>query len=461
MGFEPTTHGFEDRYSDPLSYRRMIYSPPRADAPVTLEGGEVSTLSNFTRIYVMGAVRLANHVRLFLNLPARITMFFKYGLTLGGNMKGNLRKRTDNGGWQITIWTGKKADGKPQRHFETVKGRKSDAQRRLRELLTTIDKGTYTPPSRMMLAELLQHWMEGYCKTNCCQRTQDGYDTEIRCHLVPKLGHIPISELQTRTIQAFYGKLCETLAHRTVLHIHRVLSQSLKWAVRQGYIGRNPAEMADPPVPRNRAMNTLSPAEVRALLEHARGDLYYPVYYFAISTGLRRNEILGLRWRDVDLELLSISVNRVLYLRKKKVEFKEPKTEHSRRRVAMTPKLACFLREYKQRQEQLFLEQGLILSPDNLVFCHPGGRHFNPSTLSHAFLMHVRALGLNLRFHDLRHSYASLMLREGVHPKIVSEALGHSTIAITLDIYSHVTPGLQAAAAKSLDAVLPEAMSIT
>jgi len=370
-------------------------------------------------------------------------------------MKGNIRKRGEKQGWQITIYTGKKPDGTPIRHFETVRGRKSDAQARLRELLTSMDKGAYAPPTRYTVKEILYQWVEGYAKTNCQQRTRDGYECVARRHLVPTLGHIPLKDLQPRTIQSCYGTLCETLSNRTVLHVHRVLSQALKWAVRQGYLGRNPAELVDPPSPRGRTMSTLSAFEVGILLESAKDSYYYPVIYTAVSTGLRRNELLALRWRDIILDMCTLSVARTLCKAKGRVEFKEPKTAYSKRLVSMTPKLALFLREYKAERESLYWQLGVPLTLDDLVFTNQKGKPVDPSTLSHSFAKIIRLAGLSARFHDLRHSYASLMLAAGVHPKVVSEALGHSTVAITLDIYSHVTPGLQEAAAKQLDSVLP------
>ncbi|MFC2045589.1 tyrosine-type recombinase/integrase [Chloroflexota bacterium] len=371
-------------------------------------------------------------------------------------MKGNIRKRGEKQAWQITVWTGdKKSDGKPIRHFETVRGRKSDAQRRLRELLTNLDKGTYTPPTTYTVKDILYQWLDSYCRTKCTPRTTDGYESVARLHLVPSLGHILLKDLQPRTIQSCYGVLCETLSNRTVLHVHRLLSQALKWAIRQNYIGRNPADLVDPPSPRGRTMCTLSAFEVGVLLDNAQDNYYYPVIYTAVSTGLRRNELLALRWRDIDLDLLSVSVSQTLYKGKGRVEFKEPKTKYSRRRVSMTPKLALFLREYKAEKESLFWQLGVSPTLDDLVFSDINGKPIDPSTLTHNFGRIVKSAGLSARFHDLRHSYASLMLAAGVHPKVVSEALGHSTVAITLDIYSHVTPGLQEAAAKQLDAVLP------
>ncbi|MQY55708.1 MAG: tyrosine-type recombinase/integrase [Dehalococcoidia bacterium] len=164
-------------------------------------------------------------------------------------------------------------------------------------------------------------------------------------------------------------------------------------------------------------------------------------------------QLLGLG--DCSGEAINQEVSQILYKGRGRVEFKEPKTEYSRRRVGMTPKLALFFREYKAERESLHWQLGVPLTLDDLVFANYDGKPIDPSTLTHNFGRIVKRAGLSARFHDLRHSYASLMLASGVHPKIVSEALGHSTVAITLDIYSHVTPGLQEAAAKQLDSLLP------
>jgi len=261
-------------------------------------------------------------------------------------MRGHIRDK-GNHSWQIQIYTGVAPDGKPRRHFETVRGRKGDAQRRLTELLTSLDKGVYTPPGRITVTEHLHQWLNGYVKTNCSQRTLDGYQSIIERHLVPALGNTQLKQLHPQAIQSYYGTACETLSTRTVHHQHRVLSQSLKFAVRQGYLGRNPCELVDPPSPRKKVMRTLTPAEVEVLFDTAKNNCYYPIIYTAVSTGLRQAELLGLRWRDIDLNMLSISVSQVLYKRRGICQFKEPKTTHSRRRVAMTPKLALFLREYQ------------------------------------------------------------------------------------------------------------------
>jgi len=204
-------------------------------------------------------------------------------------------------------------------------------------------------------------------------------------------------------------------------------------------------------------MRTLTPDEVEVMLTHAAGNQFYPIYYAAVSTGLRQAELLGLRWRDVNLDELSISVSQVLYKRRGVCTFKEPKTSGSSRRVSMTPKLGCYLREYRREREILYLELGSVLSLDDLVFANADGEPIDPCTLTHNFARIVRRAGLgNVRFHDLRHTFASIMLLRGAKPKVISEALGHASVAFTMDVYSHIISGMQEDAMALLDEVLPE-----
>ena len=374
-------------------------------------------------------------------------------------MRGNIRPRGKNK-WQIQVYMGIGPDGKYRRHFETINGCKGDAQRKLTEMKAAYDKGVYTPSGRITVAEHLYGWLEGYVKTNCTQRTLDGYQSIIDHHLIPAFGYIHLKQLQPHVIQAYCGKAVSKLSPRTVHHHHRVLSQSLKYAVRQGYLGRNPCDMVDPPSPRKKAMRTLTPGEVEVLLKTASDSYYYPVIYTAVSTGLRQAELLGLRWRDVDLDLLSISVSQVLYKRRGICEFKEPKTTHSRRCVSMTPKLAIFLREYQANRESFSRQLYRELTLDDLIFASVEGKPIDPGVLTHNFSRIVTRAGLsNVRFHDLRHTFASLMLLRGAKPKVISEALGHSSVAFTMDVYSHIIDGMQSDAMALLDEVLPEGVS--
>ena len=371
-------------------------------------------------------------------------------------MKGHIRKKGEHS-WQITLDTGTGPDGRRRRYFETIHStRKSDAQKRLNELLVTLEKGVYTPPGRLTLAEHLNNWLAGYVRVNCSIRTLDAVQSIAEHHLIPALGNTQLKHLHPQAIQAYYGKACEHLSARTVHYHHRILNQSLKYAVRQGYLGRNPCELVDPPSPRKKPMRTLTPSELEALLENASSNQFYPVIYTAVSTGLRQAELLGLMWRSIDLDYLSISVNQVLYKRRGVCQFNEPKTSHSRRRVSMTPKLALFLREYKLERERLYQQLGKELTLDSLVFANVEGKPLDPGVLTHNFARIAKRAGLeNVRFHDLRHTFASLMLLRGAKPKVISEALGHSSVAFTMDVYSHIISGMQEDAMALLDEVLP------
>ena len=302
----------------------------------------------------------------------------------------------------------------------------------------------------------LKSWLEGYVKTNCSQRTQDGYQSIIERHLIPSLGHLQLRKLQPEMIEAYYGKACETLSARTVQHHHRLLSEALKHAEGRGHIGRNPCSLASAPSPRKRVMRTLTPAEVETMLIRAEGNQFYPVIYTAVSTGLRQAELLGLRWRDVDLDGLSLSVSQVLYKRGGVCIFKEPKTKGSARRVNMTPKLALYLRQYKAQREVIYLERGKILGLDDLVFASEKGKPLDPCTCTHNFARIARRAGLDgVRFHDLRHTFASIMLMKGAPAKVISECLGHASVAFTMDVYSHLIEGMQEGAMALLDEALP------
>jgi hypothetical protein len=198
------------------------------------------------------------------------------------------------------------------------------------------------------------------------------------------------------------------------------------------------------------------------LLKAAESNIFYPVIYTALNTGMRQAELLGLRWRDVELNPASssITVQQVLYKGHGRTEFKQPKTAHSRRRIDLTPKLALYLASYKADRESLAWQLGHPITLDSLVFTTLLGKAIHPSTLSHDFHDLVNRAGLgHVRFHDLRHSFASLMLMLGVSPKVISEALGHSSVAFTMDVYASVMKGMQKDGMALLNGVLPEGVN--
>ena len=367
-------------------------------------------------------------------------------------MNGSIRQRS-KGTWELTIDMGNDANGKRRRKFVTVNGTKGVAQKRLRELLTSLDTGMPMDTTKLTLAEFLERWMRDYVATNTAPSTGDGYGFIVRCHLIPKIGSHQLKKLQPAHLQEYYAKALAQgrrdgkggLSARTVQHHHRVLSEALSHAVKWGLLARNVATAADPPKPSRTEIAFLSQEDVERMLDVAEGTPTYILIFTALYSGLRRGELLGLRWCDVDLLMATISVTQSLQrLYGGEFSIREPKSPRSRRLVPMPPSLAILLRQHREQQEQQRILLGSILEEADLVFAHPDGSPLDPSTVSHTFGKIARKAGLsNIRFHDLRHAHASLMLRTGADPKVISERLGHSSIAITMDIYAHILPGLQ------------------
>jgi integrase len=196
--------------------------------------------------------------------------------------------------------------------------------------------------------------------------------------------------------------------------------------------------------------------DIQRFLIAAKDGQYYTLFFMALFTGMRRSEVLALRWQDVDLLLCQVFVTRSMHqLRDGSIIFREPKTTRSRRMISLSPSTALELRDHYEKQKMAFAMQGLELGDDTLLFCQPDGKPLLPNSVTHAWIKLVRRLGLKgIRLHDARHSHASLMLKQGIHPKVVQERLGHSSITTTLDVYSHVAPGLQEAAANRFDELI-------
>lgn len=267
------------------------------------------------------------------------------------------------------------------------------------------------------------------------------------------------SALGTRSRSARGKRGIGGLSAQTVLHYHRVLNGALRQALRWQMIARNPADAVQAPRPERKPIRVLSEIETRQLLDATRGTRLYAPVLIAVATGMRRGEVLALRWEDADFEGAKLIVNRTLEQTRSGLSFKQPKTAKSRRAVAVGPLVVDALRSHRAAQAQERLQLGASYSDGGLIFPTPDGRPWEPDGFTDAFLAFAGKHGFGgLRLHDLRHTHATQLLRAGTHPKIVSERLGHSNIGITLDTYSHVMPDMQEDAARAADKVLGAAL---
>jgi integrase len=378
-------------------------------------------------------------------------------------MRGHIIKRY-KGSYTIVLNLGvEPASGKRKQQWVSVKGTKKEAEKRLAELLHQIDTGTFMKPGKTTLAEYLERWLKDYVWPNLAPRTAEGYQYITRIHLIPCLGNILLTQLKPEHLQKYYS---EKLLHgrwdnkgglspRSVRHHHMVLHCALQSAVKWGLIQRNPADAVTPPKAHKPEIQTWDEYEICRFLETTKESTYYPIFYLALFTGLRRSELLALRWQDVDSIYCQIYVSRSMHhLKTGELIFRQPKSTKGNRTVALSPSTIEMLREYREKRaaEAVMLEKPI--TDNDLVFCHPNGSPLLPDTISHAWDKAVRRAGLRvIRLHDARHTHASYMLKQGIHPKVVQERLGHSSIQVTLDTYSHVAPGIQEKAAARLDDV--------
>ncbi len=387
-------------------------------------------------------------------------------------MRGHITKQTrkDKDGniiWQSPNYTivleldPDPLTGKRRQQWVSVKGNKKATDTKLAELLNQVNIGAFVKPGKLTVAEHLIAWLQDYCQANLSPRTWEMYDWLLHKHVIPEIGNVHLTQLKPQALQHLFSqKLSGGLSNRTVQIIRNVLHKAFESAVKMGTLARNPVDATDNPKIKRRAMQTMSETDLHLFLEMARGTEYYALFYFLLFTGVRRGEALALRWSDVDLLLCQTTITRTMqYLHSatldNRISFKAPKSNKGRL-VSLSPSTCLVLTEHRQQQEALRQKLGLPqLDNDDLVFCHYDGKPLLPDSITHAWVKLARRCGLaGIRLHDARHTHASLMLLKGIHPKIVQERLGHASIAVTLDIYSHVTPGLQQAAADKFDEVI-------
>jgi len=377
-------------------------------------------------------------------------------------MRGHMTKRSQ-GSWSIVLDMGRDpTTGKRRQQWVSVKGTKKDAERKLAELVHQLDTGVFVKASKLTVGEYIEQWLRDYAQAHVRPRTLEGYRERAK-HLIAGFGNVPLSELRADHIQGYYTKKLETLSAGTLIKHHNLIHQALAHAVKWGILARNVAEAVDPPKPVRKEMRALDATEVRILLDTCHDTPWYPMIHTLIWTGLRRSELLGLRWKDIDLDFANMHIVQALHqLNDGVFVFQEPKTAKGRRAVSLSPISCVLLRDLRENQEANADLLGISVTGDTLVFGHVDGSPRAPATLTHAFSKLAKRAGFSgVRLHDLRHTHASLLFQQGIHPKVVSERLGHANILITLDTYSHLLPGMQEAAAMKFDAGMEMALAAT
>lgn len=372
-------------------------------------------------------------------------------------MRGQIIEKS-KGVWLIRIQQ-RGLNGKRQSFSETIKGTKSEAEKQLTKKLGELDNGTINAKSKQTLDEYLDVWLETIAKPRLHPRTFGDYEDLMRLHVRDELGKIKLSDLKAIHIQKLYGELQtkKKLGARRVRYVHSVLSSALKKAVELDILPRNVAKLVQLPKQTKKEMDVLTEAECELFLNALKGERLKTMFSFALATGMRPEEYLALQWKDIDFDKKTATVRRaVIRLPKQDWYFAEPKTKGSRRTLPLPATLVVELKAHRKRVLAEKLKLGAYWQNHDLVFPSEVGTPITHSNVTQVFkrVLKNAELRTSLRLYDLRHSHATLLLKAGVHAKVVSERLGHSTIALTLDVYSHVLPSVQAEAAAHLEMML-------
>jgi len=372
-------------------------------------------------------------------------------------MAGQIIKRGDKT-WLVRIFTGRDAKGKRRYFNKTIHGTKRDAQKYLTAAQRDKDLGVFVEPAMLPLTDYLNKWLETVARARVRERTFEGYEWLLRRYVVPKLGARRLADVQALDVQTLYNDLLKNgISAKTIRNLHQVFSSALTQAVRWKMLAQNPCALVELPRRERKEMRCLSGEEVSRFLQMAREDKWFAAFLVAIETGMRPEEYLGLQWKDVDFERSVVTVRRALVWRKGGgFIFTEPKTARSRRSIPLSAPTLETLRKHRSKQAEERLKLGADYVNHNLIFATELGtpllwrnltrRHFKPL---------LKKTGLpDVRLYDLRHTCATLLLSAGENPKVVSERLGHASVTLTLDTYSHVLPTMQQGATEKLERML-------
>jgi integrase len=370
-------------------------------------------------------------------------------------MRGHIRERSP-GRWAIIIDLRHLETGKRKRKWHSFRGSKREAQVECARLISELKGGTYLEPSKTTFAQFLERWLD-HAKSQISPRSHERYCEIVRKNIIPALGAVFLNKLRPAQISAAYSKALASgrrdgkggLAPTTVVYMHRLIKQALGHAVRWELLARNPADAVDPPMVERGSLSTYDMTQTVRLLEELRESRLRLPVLLGVMCGLRRGEIVALRWRHIDLAAGKMTVVESAEQTAGGVRYKPPKSGRGRT-VALSAMVLTELRQHRLAQAEELLRLGVRASDATFVYTRQDGEPMQPRSLSQMWSTRTTALP-RIRFHDLRHAHATHMLAAGVHPKVASERLGHSRVGITLDLYSHVLPGMQEDAAARVD----------
>jgi integrase len=355
-------------------------------------------------------------------------------------MKGHLKERSP-GRWAIILDIHDPQTGKRRRKWHSFKGTKKEARIECSRLITEMDAGAYVEHDKKSLYEFLDTWERDWMTTNVSPKTGERYSQLLRTCVRPYLGNKRMQAIRAEDLNRLYGQLHERLAARTVRHIHRLLHRVFGHATKWGNIKRNVVALVDAPKVAPTEAAVLQAAEIPQMFAALRGRIFFPLAVVALGTGMRRGELLALRWSDADLDVGRIQVERSLEQTDKHgLRIKAPKSARGRRSISLSPAVVAELRAHWKAQQEQRLALGLGKSPaDALVFAKYDGAPLVPNQFTHAFAKALKAAGLpHVTLHTLRHTHASQLITSGMDILTVSRRLGHSSAAITLTVYGHL-----------------------
>lgn len=355
-------------------------------------------------------------------------------------LTGTIRKEGST--WGYLVYTGIDENGKKKykrkRGFKT----KKECEAALAEMITQIEKGTVIANDKMTTKEYIEYWLETYPKNNCSPSTYKRYK-EFSNDINNYLGKYKLSKLNPMIVQKFYEELLNErkLSNNTVIKIHRMFHLALKHAMKWQLIYSNPCELVTPPKATEIKMKYWAPDEINIYLDILKDEFLYPATFLAVHTGCRVGELCALKWDDIDLINETIEISKTLQRINGTLTLKKPKTKNSERQVTLLDSAIKFLKALKKQHIERKLKYGIEL---DYVLCWSDGRPIDPHYISQHFPDVLKKYNIpKIRFHDLRHTHATLLLKLGISPKVISERLGHSTVAFTLDTYSHVNIKMQ------------------